>query len=498
MPIAISAGGDVPGTILENSRPTDWIGTLRLSTPEIPTEVELTGASARLFEATVDHFSGAITILPAMVFDREAYPAGADPVFSFALRVKLASGWQEVAGGWSVTLQGLDDAPPSRVFFAAGGSVLESDIGAVIGRIQGGDPDTATSRLSYAVAGQDDWFFEIVDGNILKLREGVDLLRHGGTVVQVMIEVSDGRREASFLLDVQVLNTTDLDTAPAPPPVIVPQDPGDTGGDTGSDPDGDAGGTTDPVEEGTDPATGGDGTGGGTGPVDPAPPPVPDWQIEARLGLAWSGELAVMWRAEQVTAGSQPVVFGGTEHWQAPSLVLRILATEWSAQQAATTPDLDVAKAVAALSAQFGHGPAIEHGSGAGSLMTLLQQVQQQETAAAAALDEQHILPLVASMQPHQALSGEHYELVLDWVGVAPLATGRNALMQFGLGAEWGTGGTDAEFAEALFMASHAGAADPDTLAQWTALLASHAFDREDLAEWAAHQPAAEPVLLGW
>jgi hypothetical protein len=197
----------VPDSIFENGRTGDWVASLTLSDAAGALDVALTGTGAKFFEAKLDHATGAVTILPTMIFDREAYAAGADPVFQFGLSVRFPGGWQDLGQTWSVTLEGIDDAPPRRLAWVNGGTVLENDIGASIGLFLGSDPDSPTSTLTYRVVWPDEAQFEVVDGRTLKLRDGVDLLREGGTVRQVMIEVSDGKQEATFLLDVTVLGS---------------------------------------------------------------------------------------------------------------------------------------------------------------------------------------------------------------------------------------------------------------------------------------------------
>ncbi|MBC9205954.1 DUF4214 domain-containing protein [Roseomonas aerophila] len=218
---SVQASGTVPATILENNQPGDWSATLVLSGATGALDVALTGTFAALFTATLDKRSGVVTIVPALSLDREAFSSTTAPVFTFGLSVKLPGGWQDVGQTWSVSLQGVDDAPPRTLAFTSGGTVLETDIGAEIGMIQATDPDTSTVSLTYSVIWPDSAWFELV-GRTLKLRDGVDLLREGGTTREVLIEVSDGKQSAAFALAVKVLNVTSEDDLPAPPPVLVP------------------------------------------------------------------------------------------------------------------------------------------------------------------------------------------------------------------------------------------------------------------------------------
>ncbi|MFC0407488.1 beta strand repeat-containing protein, partial [Roseomonas elaeocarpi] len=213
--------GSLPATIIENSSASDWIGYLSLGAGSGVTEVALTGAAATLFNATLDTTTGQVTITPARLLDREAYAAGADPVLSFGLQVRINGTWQDLGTTYGVTLVGVDDTPPSDLSFSTGGQVLESEVGAVIGTLRASDPDTDPANLTYTVAYPDDGRFEVVNGTTLKLRDGVDLLRSGGSTIEVAVVVSDGHQDATMLVPVQVLNTTTVDDTPALPTASV-------------------------------------------------------------------------------------------------------------------------------------------------------------------------------------------------------------------------------------------------------------------------------------
>ncbi|SHK09879.1 hypothetical protein SAMN02745194_04175 [Roseomonas rosea] len=230
MPIV--ATGSMPATILENGRAGDWSALLSLSGAAGATDVALTGEDAALFEASLGP-GGQVTIAPVGALDREAFPAGADPLLDFGLSVRLDGVWQAVPGGWSIALLGLDDTAPSDLRFRNGGTVLENDIAAPIGDLLASDPDSDAANLEYRVLWPDSAFFEIV-GTTLKLRDGVDLLRLGGTTREVMIAVSDGLNEAAFSLGVTVLNVTSEDDAVTPAPTPSTPTGGGTGGTGGT------------------------------------------------------------------------------------------------------------------------------------------------------------------------------------------------------------------------------------------------------------------------
>lgn len=183
--VSVSAIGTVPGIINENARPGDWVGALTLSGGVL--EVALAGPEAAFFDVAFDRARQAVTLTPAFAFDAEALGAR---VFTLALDVRTAAGWQRLAQSWPVTLSGFDDTPPEALRFATGGVVLATDPGVAIGTLIADDPDTA-GPLAYAVAGPDSADFEIV-GNVLRLRAGKDLRAFAGQVREVLVTVFDG------------------------------------------------------------------------------------------------------------------------------------------------------------------------------------------------------------------------------------------------------------------------------------------------------------------
>ncbi|MDQ1079995.1 DUF4214 domain-containing protein [Pseudoroseomonas cervicalis] len=222
MPLLVT--GEVPSTIIENNRPGDWEAVLNVSGLSGIQDVRLTGNAGAMFDASYDAATGTVRVVPSMRFDREAYTTSS-VTLNFGLQAKVNGNWVDSGRNFATSLLGVDDTPPHDLIFATGGFVLESDLGGVIGTLQGYDRDTSKSALTYRVLWPDEAYFEVVDGNVLKLRDGVDLLREGGTLRPVMIEVSDGKQEANFLLNVQVLNTTDIDSIPAPPAIELPPAP---------------------------------------------------------------------------------------------------------------------------------------------------------------------------------------------------------------------------------------------------------------------------------
>jgi hypothetical protein len=196
--MSITVTGSLPATILENERPAEWSGVLQFAS--VGQAVALEGPDAARFSARLITGRRGVEIRLAEVLDAEALGAGA--VLRFDLRVQVAGVWR-AAGSYAVTLQGIDDTPPSGLRFATGGAVLANDLGGEIGLLEADDPDTE-GPLEYSVAWPDSARFEIV-GRLLKLREGVDLLALAGTVQEVIVEVSDGRTMAAMVVLVTIL-----------------------------------------------------------------------------------------------------------------------------------------------------------------------------------------------------------------------------------------------------------------------------------------------------
>lgn len=219
----IIATGQVPATILENTPLHAWQAVLSLQGDLTGLrDAGLVGPDAGRFRAVL--LGSSVRIEPAMVFDREAF-GPADPVFSFSLALRFDSGWVTLPGSYAVTLLGVDDTPPGNLRFSSGGAVLETDVGGIIGTLAADDPDSPPEAITFRLGWPEEAWFEIVDGNILKLRDGVDLLREGGSTREVVVIVSDGSNEAAHRIAFQVVNVTEEDDLPAPPPLPPPPPP---------------------------------------------------------------------------------------------------------------------------------------------------------------------------------------------------------------------------------------------------------------------------------
>ena len=201
MPRALVVSGALPASLAENSGPRDWAATLSLSGDLTGlVGVELLGRDALDFSASLLPGLDAVRIIPGAMVDFESL---ASPVLGFSLRFHFADGgtWDDPAGR-SVTVLDTDDTAPTGLGFASGGTVVAGAIGAAIGRLVVTDPDTV-SGFRFSFGPEDDWRFEVVDG-VLKLRDGISLGLDDMPQRPLIVEVSDGRQSAAFLLSIGV------------------------------------------------------------------------------------------------------------------------------------------------------------------------------------------------------------------------------------------------------------------------------------------------------
>ncbi len=221
MPVVRWRGG-VPASIAEGSGPADWIANLGLSgdTSRLAA-VETVGPMAAFFSAAWDAALGAVTVRPDARLDFEAFSAtGTLPVAELALRFVLNDGSVQADGPrFGLGVLDRDDTPPEALSFGSGGTVAAGAIGATIGTLSVSDPDSA-GPFFFSFTPEDDWRFEVVDG-VLKLRDGISLGWDDLPVRPVVVQVSDGRQSAAFVLEVSV---TEPDYGPPPyaPPVLAP------------------------------------------------------------------------------------------------------------------------------------------------------------------------------------------------------------------------------------------------------------------------------------
>jgi hypothetical protein len=197
MPRNLLVSGVLPATLVENAGAADWAATLALSGDLAGlVGVELVGPDAMDFSVSLLPGLGAVRLTPAAAVDFESL---AIPVLGFSLRFTFADGsrWDDPVVR-EVTVLDRDDAAPTALAFASGGTVVAGAIGAAIGRLAVSDSDTA-GGFSFTFGDDDAWRFEVVDG-VLKLREGISLGLDDMPQRPLIVEVSDGHQSAAFLL----------------------------------------------------------------------------------------------------------------------------------------------------------------------------------------------------------------------------------------------------------------------------------------------------------
>jgi hypothetical protein len=206
----------------EGSLPGDWAGLLAVTgTSGGIAAVEAIGPGALHLALAWNAAQGTLTLRPGAPVDFEAFAAAAAaPEIAFSLRFRLTSGAVvEDATVFRIAVADRDDTPPSALAFASGGGVTAGAIGAVIGTIAVADPDSA-GPFHFTFPEEDAWRFEVVGGTTLKLREGISLGLDDIPHRPLLVEVSDGRQGAGFVLDLTVLDPGA--PPPAPPPVLAP------------------------------------------------------------------------------------------------------------------------------------------------------------------------------------------------------------------------------------------------------------------------------------
>lgn len=201
----LQVSGVLPASMAESSGARDWSATLALSGDLAGLAgVEVIGPDALAFGARLLPGLPALVLTPAAPVDFESLIAdGRGPVLQFGLRFTFGDGEVvEDPTPRQVTVLDRDDTPPTGLAFASGGTVLAGAIGAVIGTLAVTDPDS-TGPFHFSFPADDAWRFEVV-GQVLKLRDGISLGLDDMPSRPLILEVSDGRQSAGFVLDLRV------------------------------------------------------------------------------------------------------------------------------------------------------------------------------------------------------------------------------------------------------------------------------------------------------
>lgn len=218
--MALLVSGTLPAVMAENSRAGDWSGRLSV-VPDRGTiaSIEAIGPGAPFLSLSWEAETGMVVIQPGAAADFEAFAAlGAVPELVFSLQATMRNGRVDTnSPTFRIQLLDLDDTAPTGLRFKSGGSVVAGAIGPVIGRLAVTDPDTPSDQpFRFSFPDHEDWRFEVVNGTTLKLRDGISLGLDDMPLRPLMIEVSDGRQSAGFVLDLVV-----LDPGAPPPPSLA-------------------------------------------------------------------------------------------------------------------------------------------------------------------------------------------------------------------------------------------------------------------------------------
>jgi hypothetical protein len=201
----LATAGTVPGSIVENAGPADWVASLALVGDLAGlVEVVTLGPDAHDFAVRLDRAAGTVALSPAAPLDFEAFAAaGLPPQVTLALGFRFNDGSLLAdAASYPITVLNLDDTPPEALAFLSGGSVAAGDPGAVIGRLLVTDPDS-TGPYLFSFGDADAWRFEVV-GDTLRLQSGISLGLDDIPDLPLIVTVSDGRQSAAFTLDITV------------------------------------------------------------------------------------------------------------------------------------------------------------------------------------------------------------------------------------------------------------------------------------------------------
>ncbi|WP_309737102.1 cadherin domain-containing protein [Sphingomonas sp. SORGH_AS_0742] len=161
------------------------VGTLTASDPDAGTTLNWAiagGADANLF--TINPNTGALTFRSAPDFE-VPHDAGGDNVYN--LTVSASDGTNVTTQNLAVTLTNVNEAP--SLTLSGVGTVMEKQIAATVATFVASDPD-AGDTLTYTLGGADAALF-MVDGNIVRLKDGVSLDYEQAATRSLTLTVTD-------------------------------------------------------------------------------------------------------------------------------------------------------------------------------------------------------------------------------------------------------------------------------------------------------------------
>ena len=162
----------------------------------------ISGTDAALFQ--IDGTTGALTFIGAPNYENPQ-DAGGDNVYD--LTVSVSDGTNTTAQAVAVTVTNVNEAPVLTL--TSNGPIAENAAAATVATFSTTDPDAGTT-LTYTLGGADAALFT-VDGNTIRLKDGVAFNYEQATTRDLTLTVSDGTNSVTQALTVTV---TDVNEAP--------------------------------------------------------------------------------------------------------------------------------------------------------------------------------------------------------------------------------------------------------------------------------------------
>jgi Ca2+-binding RTX toxin-like protein len=206
------------------------VGTMTATDPDAGAtrSWSIAGTDANLFH--IDAQTGALTFVAAPNYEAPQ-DAGGDNVYN--LTVSVSDGTNTTSQGLAVTVTNVNEAP--TLSLTGSGSVNENVAAATVATFTASDPDAGTT-LSYTLGGADANLF-VIDGNTVRLKDGVSLDYEQATHRDLTLTVSDGSKSATQALTVQVTDVNEAPTITSAAAFTVAENGTAVGTMTATDPD---------------------------------------------------------------------------------------------------------------------------------------------------------------------------------------------------------------------------------------------------------------------